>query len=219
MTKIPTAYYISITNYLITLYRVWCSYHNYVGKAIRVKILWHHIGPFGSSLSHFSCFLKGAKPSLNVLMCCLRLFRMLDFDCSYTSLLFSTRWSPYYSWCYGTCREQYLSFPGSITRYLCDVTWGHLITCLAFQKSSGVILSSNVVFFNGPTTWIGIYFTSSKCSFECCANTSLLMCKSNMGAWLFACLNTPLVRLSHFLTTFCIHFNIPHPTVTQFSRC
>jgi len=40
--------------------------------------------------------------------------------------------------------------------YLFDVTWGHSITCLAFQKSNNVILSSNVVFFNGPTTQVGI---------------------------------------------------------------
>ncbi len=63
-------------------------YHSYVRKAIRIKILQHHSGPFGSSLSHSSSIFKGAKPSLSGLTCCPRLFRMLGFDRSYTSLLF-----------------------------------------------------------------------------------------------------------------------------------
>jgi hypothetical protein len=214
-------YYISITYYLVALYWVWCLYHNYFGKAIKVKILWHHNRSFGMLSSHFSCFFKGVRPSLSGSTCYLRLLRMLNFDYSYITLSFPTGWSSYSSWCSGTCRDQYLSFPNNTTRYLCDVTWGHLITCFAFWKSSGVILSSNAIFFDGPTTWIGIYFPSSKFSFECCANTWRLMCRSNNKAWLLASLNTPLVRLSsaHFLTTFRIHFNIPHPTITQFSQC
>jgi len=38
-------------------------------------------------------------------------------------------------------------------------------------------VSSNAVLFDGPTTRIGIYFTYSKCSFRCCANTFSLLCK------------------------------------------
>jgi hypothetical protein len=33
------------------------------------------------------------------------------------------------------------------------------MTCLAFQKFNNAIISSNIVFFDGPTTQIIIYFT------------------------------------------------------------
>jgi len=120
--RLFTMYYISITMYLAMLYWVWCSYHSYVGKANRVKILWHHNEPFGLSLGHSFYFFKGVRPSLNGPICYLRLFRILGFDQSYTDLLFPIRWSPYSSWCDGTCRDRYLSLPNSIMGYLCDVT-------------------------------------------------------------------------------------------------
>jgi len=161
------------------LYRVWCSYHNYVKKTIKVKILWHHNAPFSSSSSHSSYFFRGTRPSFNTLTCCLRLFRMLGFDWYCTNVAFPIGWSPYSYWCNGTCRDWYLSLLGCTIGYLCDVTWGHLITFLTFQKSSGAILSSNAIFLYGPITWARIYFDSNKCSFGCCANIFSLLCRSN----------------------------------------
>jgi len=139
LAKLFTTYYVSITMYLAMLYQVWCLYHSYVKKTIRVKIFWYRSGPFDSSSNHFSCFFKGAKDSFSHLTCCLCLFRMLGFDCSCISFSFLVGWSFYFSWCGGTCKDWYLSFLGRITRYMCDVTWGHLITCLVFQKSNYII--------------------------------------------------------------------------------
>ncbi len=131
-------------------------YHSYVRKAIRVKIFQNLLtidsGPFGLLLGHSYCFCRGARPSLNGPTCCPCLFRMLGFDRSCINLLFLIGWSPYSSWCSGTCKDWYLSLVGHTTRYPCDVTRSCLITCPAFQKSSSVILFSNVVFFDGPTT-------------------------------------------------------------------
>jgi hypothetical protein len=95
ITKLPTMYYISITKYFTALHQIWCSYHNYVGEAIRFRILFHHSGPFGKSSNHSSCFFTRAKASFSGSTCCARLFRMLDFDHSYTSLSFPIGWSPY----------------------------------------------------------------------------------------------------------------------------
>ncbi len=178
-TKLPPMYYVSITMYLATLYQIWYSYHNYVRKVIKVKIRCHHNGPFGSSLGHSSYFFKGLRPSLSGPTCCLRLFKMLGFDCSCINLLFLARWSPYSSWCSGTCRDWYLSLRGHIMGYLNIVTWGCLITCFAFQEFSSAILFSNVIFFDRLTTWIGIYFIFSRCLFRCYANMSLFMCRSS----------------------------------------
>jgi hypothetical protein len=165
--------------YLAVLYWVWCLYHSYVGKVIRVKILWHHNGPFGSSSCRSSCLFKGARPSLSGLMCCPCLLRMLGFDHSYTIFSFLPRWLFYFLWCNGTCKKWYLSLPSCTIGYLCNVTWGHPITHFSFRKFSSVVLSSNVVFFNGPTTWVGTYFASSRCSFRCCVHTSSFLCKFN----------------------------------------
>jgi hypothetical protein len=152
------AYYVSIIMYLATLYQVWCSYHNYVKKIIKVKIFWHHSGPFGLLLSHSSYFFKGIRPSFNGSMCCLCFFKMLGFDHFCISFLFLARWSPYSFKCNGTCKYRYLSFLGRTLWYPCNVTWGCPITCFVFREFSSVILSSNAVFFNGPTTWVWIYF-------------------------------------------------------------
>jgi hypothetical protein len=83
--------------------------HSYVRKAIKVKILWHHNGSFGSLLGHSVYFFKGPMPSFNGLTCCPCLFRMLGFDRSCTSFSFPTRWSPYSIWCNGTCKDRYLT--------------------------------------------------------------------------------------------------------------
>ncbi len=141
--------------YLVVLYQLWCLYHNYVGEVIRVKIIWHYNGSFGSLSNHFSCFFRGSRPSFNGPTCYYCLLRMLGFDCFYIHFSFSTR-SPYSSWYSGTCKNWYLSFPGSTTRYPCDVIWGHLSTCFAFWKFSGAILSSNATFLDTPTIWVGI---------------------------------------------------------------
>jgi hypothetical protein len=109
-----------------------------------------------------------------------RYFRILGFDHFCTSFLFLARWSPYSSWCGGTCKDQYLSILGHTMKYLCDVSWGHLITCLVFQEISNAILSSNAVLFDGPITQAWIYFTSSICSFGCCVSTSLFLCRSSI---------------------------------------
>jgi len=82
--------------YLVVLYQLWCSYHIYVRKAIRFKILWHHNEPFDSSSGHSSCFFKGVRPSFNGLTCCPCLYRMLGFHHSYINILFPTRWSLYF---------------------------------------------------------------------------------------------------------------------------
>jgi hypothetical protein len=177
--KLLIMYCISITRYFAMLYWVWCSYHSYIKKAIRVKILWHHNGPFGLLSSHFFCFFKGVRPSLSGPTCYPHLFRMLGFDRSCTNLSFPTWWSFYSFWCSGICKDRYFSLPSHTTGYSCNVTWGCLITCLAFWKSNNAIISSNAIFFDGPTTWARIYSTSSRSSFECCANTSSLLCRSN----------------------------------------
>jgi len=109
-----------------------------------------------------------------------RYFRILGFDHLCISFLFLARWSPYSSWCGGTCKDLYLSILGHTMRYLCDVTWGHLITCLVFQESSNVILFSNVVLFDGPITRAWIYFTFNICCFGCCVSTSSLLCRSSI---------------------------------------
>jgi hypothetical protein len=88
MAKLLIACCISITRYFVALYRVSCSYHSYVGKVIKVRILWHHNGPFGLLSSHSSCFFMGVRPSLTGSMCCSHLLKMLSFDHSCTSLLF-----------------------------------------------------------------------------------------------------------------------------------
>jgi hypothetical protein len=179
MAKLLTTYYVSITKYLVTLYRIWYLYHSYVRKAIKVKILWHHSGPFSSLLGHSSYFFKGLKPSLSGLTCCLRLFRMVGFDYSCINISFLVGWSPYSSWCNGTCRDQYLSLLGHIMIYSNIVIWGCPITCFAFQEFSSAILFWNAFFFDRPTTWAKIYFTFSRCSFKCCVNMSSLLCRSS----------------------------------------
>ncbi len=179
MAKLLTTYCVSITGHFATLYWIWFLYHSCVRKAIKVKILWHHSGPFGSSLSHSSYFLKGFKPSLNGPTCCPRPFRMLGFDCSCTSFSYLVGWSPYSSWWSGTCRDRYLSLPGRITEYSSIVTWGCPITCFAFQEFNSSILSSNAIFFYRPTTWTRIFFAFSRCSFRCWVSMFSLMCKSS----------------------------------------
>jgi len=126
---------------------------------LKVKIFWHHNGPFGSLSNHYSSFFKWARSSLTGLMCCPHFFRVFGFDRSCISFSFLARWSFYFSWCGGTCKDRYLSLPSSTTRYMCNVTWSCLITCFAFEKSSGAILFSNAVFFDGPITQAKIYFT------------------------------------------------------------
>ncbi len=79
---------IFIVRYLITLYQISCSYHSYVTKAIRVRILGHHNGPFGLLLGHSSCFFKGVRPSLSGPTCYPYLILMLGFDRSCISLSF-----------------------------------------------------------------------------------------------------------------------------------
>jgi len=119
---------------------------------------------FSTIMSHFAhhqvilpTFLR-VRPSFNGPTYYPHLLRVLNFDHSYISLSFLTRGTPYFSWCGGTCRDWYLFFPSNTMKYPCNVTWGCSITCLAFRNSNGAILFSNVVFFDGPTTWIGIYF-------------------------------------------------------------
>ncbi len=103
--RLLTTYCISITKYLTMLYWVWCSYYIYIGKVVWAKILWHYNGPFGLSLGHYSCFFKEVGPSLNGSTCWPCLLKVLGFDRSCIILSFSTRWSPYSSWCDGTCRD------------------------------------------------------------------------------------------------------------------
>jgi len=110
----------------------------------------------------------------------IRYFRILGFDHFCTSFLFLTRWSPNSSWCGGTCKDQYLSILGQTMKYLCDVSWGHLITCFVFQEFSSAILFSNAVLFDGPITQAWIYFISSICSCGCCVSTSLFLCRSSI---------------------------------------
>jgi hypothetical protein len=128
--KLLTANCISITMSLVALYQVWCSYHSYVGKGIKIRIIWHHSGPFDSSLSHFSCSFRGPKPSFNGSTCYPFLLRMLGFDHFCIGLLFLVGWSLYSSWCDGTCRDQYLFLPSRTTIHTCvilpKVVWTHV---------------------------------------------------------------------------------------------
>jgi hypothetical protein len=170
---------------------------------------------------HSSCFFSGARFSWSGLMCYFHLFKMLGFDRSYTSFSYLTRWSPYSPWCNGTCKYWKLSLPCHIAGYLCNVIWSCSFTCFAFQKYNSVILSSNAILFDGPITWARIYFVYNRCSFECHAPMSLLLCKSSNRAWLLVCLSTLSLCLSstHFLTTLCISLGIPHPIIPHLSWC
>jgi hypothetical protein len=60
MVELLTMYCISIIMYLATLHRIWGLDHDYVGKAIKFKILWHHSGWFGSLSCHFPDFFRGS---------------------------------------------------------------------------------------------------------------------------------------------------------------
>lgn len=190
-------------------------------KLLGLRSFWYHSEPFGSLSSHYSCFFTGSRSSFNDLTCCPCLFKMLGFDCSCINLPFLAIWSPYSSWYSGTCKNWYLSLPSSTMGYPCDVTWGYSITCLAFWKSNDAILSTNVIFFKGPTTRIGIYFLFNICFFRHCANMFLLCVGPIPGAWLLVCFNTPSFRLSftHLLITLCICFNIPQTTIPHLSQC
>jgi len=135
-----------------------------------------------------------------------RYFRILGFDHFCTSFLYPVRWSPYFSWCGGTCKDQYLSILGHTMRYLCDVNWGHLITCLVFQKFSSVILSSNAILFDRPITQAWIYFTSLLAYAPLDVVWAHLYSCVGLAsrAWLLACPNTLSFCLSsvHFLQHF-----------------
>jgi len=119
---------------------------------------------FSTIMSHFAhhqvffpTFL-GVRPSFNGPTYYPHLLRMLSFNCSYINLSFLTRGAPYFSWCGGTCRDQYLPFQVTLWNTLAmllEVVRSHV---LPFETLNGAILFSNVVFFDGPTTWIGIYF-------------------------------------------------------------
>jgi hypothetical protein len=104
--------------------------------------------------------------------------------------------------------------------YPCHVTWGRPITCLTFRKFSSVILSSNAVFFNGPSTRAGIYFALDvpldvmRAHIRSCVGPAI-------EAWLLAhpnilsfCLPSTL-----FFMAFHICFGIPHPIVPHLSWC
>jgi hypothetical protein len=165
--------------YLITLYQIWCSYHIYVKKAIKFMSLWHHSEPFGLLSSYSSCFFRGVRPSFSGLMSYPYLFGMLNLDHSYTNLSFPTGWSPYFLDV--VAHVEICIFPFQVTVWdtcpmLPMVIWSHVFF---FWKFNSVILSSNVIFFDGPITQARIYFISSKCSFKCCANTFLLLCRSS----------------------------------------
>ncbi len=200
MAKLLTTYYISITRYLVVLCQEWCLYHSYVRKNIKVRILQHHNGPLGSSSGQCYCFFRGFRHSLSGLTCCPCRFRMLGFDRSQISLLFLVGWSPYSSWCTGTCKDWYLSFPSRSTGYLCIVTWGRPITCLAFCKFNSAIISPNVVFFGTPTTRARIYFAFNKYSFDVMQTHLRFYACPTTKAWLLACPSTPSFCLSfaHF---------------------
>jgi len=110
---------------------------------------------FSTIMSHFAhhqvffpTFL-GVRPSFNGPTYYPHLLRMLSFDCSYINLSFLTRGAPYFSWCGGTCRDQYLPFPSNTMKYPCNVTWGRSITCLAFRNSKwcNFILKCNLLWW------------------------------------------------------------------------
>jgi hypothetical protein len=178
MAKLLTTYCISITMYLVALYQIWCLYHIYVRKTIRFKILWHHSEPFGSSLGHYFCFFKGARPSFNGLTCCPHLFRMLSFDHSCINIPFPTGWSLYFLDV--TTHVEIGIYPFWVAlqdtcAMLPKLIWSHVL----FWKSNNAMIFSNALFFDGPITQVKIYFISSRCLFRCYASTSILMCRSS----------------------------------------
>ncbi len=126
------------------------------------------------------------------------------------------------SWCNDTRKDQYLSLPGSTMGYPCDVTWGHLITCFAFQEFSGAILTSNEVLFDGPITWVGSFTLFLVNAHSNVMWIRLCSCASpTIGAWLLVYPNILSFHLSstHFLITLRIHISIPHPMVAHLSWC
>ncbi len=71
-------------------------------------------------------------------------------------------------------------------------------SCLS--KFSGAILSSNAIFFNGPTTQTIIYFAFRRCSFGCCVTTSMLLCRFNSKGLVISLSYYPFI--SFFLCPF-----------------
>jgi hypothetical protein len=105
--------------------------------------------------------------------------------------------------------------------YLCNVTWGCLITCFAFQESNNVVYLQmwsslmDQLHEQEFTSLILDVLLDVVCACLC-SYTSLIV-----RAWLLACPSTPSFCLSstHFLTTLHISLSMPHPMVPHLSWC
>jgi hypothetical protein len=88
---------------------------------------------FGLLSNHSSYFFMGVKPSFNGSMHYPPFFRMLGFDCFCINFSFPTRWSPYFFWCGGTCKNYYLSLL-SCTTNVATLLWESMRMRLTFPK-------------------------------------------------------------------------------------
>lgn len=119
MPKLFIAYWISIFRYLVTLHRIWFTYHGYVRKIIGCRIFRHY-----NSLSFYLFLLRGLGLPSMVLICYPHLFRMLGSHRSCICDLFPTRWSPCSFWCDNTCWNWHFPLPIGFMKYLCFITLG-----------------------------------------------------------------------------------------------
>jgi len=207
--------------YLVALYRIWCSYHIYVRKAIRFKILWHHSEPFGSSLGHSSYFFKGVRPSFNGLTCCPHLYRMLGFDHFCINILFPTRWSLYFLDMVAHVKTG--TYPFQVTLHDTHVMLFEVIQSHVFLFKSLIMQSYLQMQFSLMDKLHKQEFASLLTNVPSNVMwTHLCSCVGPVArAWLLACFSTLSLCLSstHFLIALCIRFNISHPTILHLSQC
>jgi hypothetical protein len=85
---------------------------------------------------------------------------------------------PYSSGCSNTRWDQHFPIPNGTTKCLNNVGPGCLFLGLTLWELNGLVFSPIANFFNKSPTWVGVCFTSSRCSFGYHANTFLFMCGS-----------------------------------------
>jgi len=104
---------------------------------------------------------------------------MLGIDHSCTCHVFLARWPPYLFRCSSTCWNWHFPIPNGTMRHSSLAIPSCSLLSLTLWKPSGLVLSRVIVFFFGRLpTWVGVYFTSDRCSFIYHASTFSLMCGS-----------------------------------------
>jgi hypothetical protein len=104
---------------------------------------------------------------------------MLGFNCFYTCHSFPIGWSPYSSWCDGSCQNWHFPLLINITKYSNFITLCCVFSSPPFWKSYGIIISSFIGFFDKLFTQIKICHIFNKCSLAHHMNTSPILCKFN----------------------------------------